>query len=60
MAHLEALEITAQFELVGTGRFELRASLRDGPLASFYSRVSAALRRDDLGVLTVGQFKTLP
>ena len=36
--------------MVGTGSFELLNTL-----ANFYSRVSAALRRDALGVLAIGR-----
>jgi hypothetical protein len=46
--------------MVGTGRFELPKSLRDGSLARFYLRDSATLCRNGLGVLVVGQFTTRP
>ena len=42
------------FEWSGRADLNLRASLRDGPLARFYLCASAALRRDGLGVLAVG------
>ncbi|MFL6313461.1 MAG: hypothetical protein ACJ71W_15275 [Terriglobales bacterium] len=48
-SHIVPAAVYKRKEMVGTGRFELLRAL-----AGVYSRVSAMLRRDDIGVLAVG------